>query len=86
MGSVIVFNSCILGNFIKPTNYNIAEQFSTNTITRLAIKLTKVKNLNFFENKDHTIKLNAIHNGLYIRPLNYVNNLFLNLQRYYRAY
>lgn len=54
----------------------IAEQFSTNIITRLAIKLTKVKNLNFFENKDHTIKLNAIHNGLYIRPLNYVSNLF----------
>ncbi len=62
------------------------QQFSTNIITRLAIKLTKVKNLNFFENKDYTIKLNAIHNGLYIRPLNYVNNLFLNLQRYYRAY
>ncbi len=59
----------------------IAEQFSTNIITRLAIKLAKVKNLNFFENKDHTIKLNAIHNDLYIRPLNYVSNLFFNLQR-----
>ncbi len=59
----------------------IAEQFSINIITQLANKLTKVKNLNFFENKDHTIKLNAIHNGLYIRPLNYVSNLFFNLQR-----
>ncbi len=39
----------------------IAEQFSINIITQLANKLTKVKNLNFFENKDHTIKLNAIH-------------------------
>ncbi|GAA8930276.1 hypothetical protein SLK231_14200 [Helicobacter pylori] len=44
-------------------------------------KLTQVKNLNFFENKDHTIKLNTIHNGLHIRPLNYVSNLFFNLQR-----
>ncbi len=59
----------------------IAEQFSINIITQLANKLTKVKNLNFFENKDHTIKLNAIHNGLHIRPLNYVSNLFFNLQR-----
>nr|WP_033591966.1 ABC transporter ATP-binding protein [Helicobacter pylori] len=59
----------------------IAEQFSINIITQLANKLTQVKNLNFFENKDHTIKLNAIHNGLYIRPLNYVSNLFFNLQR-----
>ncbi|WQY54586.1 ABC transporter ATP-binding protein/permease [Helicobacter pylori] len=59
----------------------IAEQFSINIITQLANKLTKVKNLNFFENKDHTIKLNTIHNGLYIRPLNYVSNLFFNLQR-----
>ncbi|WRG09042.1 ABC transporter ATP-binding protein [Helicobacter pylori] len=59
----------------------IAEQFSINIITHLANKLTKVKNLNFFENKDHTIKLNAIHNGLYILPLNYVSNLFFNLQR-----
>lgn len=58
----------------------IAEQFSINIITQLANKLTQVKNLNFFENKDHTIKLNAIHNGLYIRPLNYVSNLFFNLQ------
>ncbi|GHQ22403.1 hypothetical protein JP0060_08850 [Helicobacter pylori] len=41
----------------------------------------QVKNLNFFENKDHTIKLNTIHNGLHIRPLNYVSNLFFNLQR-----
>ncbi|WP_332245936.1 ABC transporter ATP-binding protein [Helicobacter pylori] len=57
------------------------QQFSINIITQLANKLTKVKNLNFFENKDHTIKLNAIHNGLYIRPLNYVSNLFFNLQR-----
>ncbi len=59
----------------------IAEQFSINIITQLANKLTQVKNLNFFENKDHTIKLNTIHNGLYIRPLNYVSNLFFNLQR-----
>ncbi|GAB0051961.1 hypothetical protein YGH009_07670 [Helicobacter pylori] len=44
-------------------------------------KLTQVKNLNFFENKDHTIKLNTIHNGLHIHPLNYVSNLFFNLQR-----
>ncbi len=59
----------------------IAEQFSINIITQLANKLTQVKNLSFFENKDHTIKLNTIHNGLYIRPLNYVSNLFFNLQR-----
>ncbi|MCQ2689548.1 ABC transporter ATP-binding protein/permease [Helicobacter pylori] len=59
----------------------IAEQFSISIITQLANKLTQVKNLSFFENKDHTIKLNAIHNGLYIRPLNYVSNLFFNLQR-----
>ncbi len=59
----------------------IAEQFSINIITHLANKLTQVKNLNFFENKDHTIKLNTIHNGLHIRPLNYVSNLFFNLQR-----
>ncbi len=59
----------------------IAEQFSINIITQLANKLTQVKNLSFFENKDHTIKLNTIHNGLHIRPLNYVSNLFFNLQR-----
>ncbi len=59
----------------------IAEQFSINIITQLANKLTQVKNLNFFENKDHTIKINTIHNGLHIRPLNYVSNLFFNLQR-----
>lgn len=79
-GALLFFTHVFLG-ILSSLQTIIAEQFSTNIITRLAIKLTKVKNLNFFENKDHTIKLNAIHNGLYIRPLNYVSNLFLNLQR-----
>ncbi|WP_156572097.1 ATP-binding cassette domain-containing protein [Helicobacter pylori] len=79
-GALLFFAHVFLG-ILSNLQTIIAEQFSTNIITRLAIKLTKVKNLNFFENKDHTIKLNAIHNGLYIRPLNYVSNLFFNLQR-----
>ncbi|GAA7574254.1 ABC transporter ATP-binding protein [Helicobacter pylori] len=79
-GVLLFFTHVFLG-ILSSLQTIIAEQFSTNIITRLAIKLTKVKNLNFFENKDHTIKLNAIHNGLYIRPLNYVSNLFFNLQR-----
>ncbi|WRA82837.1 ABC transporter ATP-binding protein/permease [Helicobacter pylori] len=79
-GTLLFFAHVFLG-ILSSLQTIIAEQFSTNIITRLAIKLTKVKNLNFFENKDHTIKLNAIHNGLYIRPLNYVSNLFFNLQR-----
>ncbi|RVZ10920.1 ABC transporter ATP-binding protein [Helicobacter pylori] len=79
-GALLFFTHVFLG-ILSSLQTIIAEQFSTNIITRLAIKLTKVKNLNFFENKDHTIKLNAIHNGLYIRPLNYVSNLFFNLQR-----
>ncbi len=79
-GALLFFAHVFLG-ILSSLQTIIAEQFSTNIITRLAIKLTKVKNLNFFENKDHTIKLNAIHNGLYIRPLNYVSNLFFNLQR-----
>ncbi len=79
-GALLFFTHVFLG-ILSSLQTIIAEQFSTNIITRLAIKLTKVKNLNFFENKDHTIKLNAIHNDLYIRPLNYVSNLFFNLQR-----
>ncbi|WQT32661.1 ABC transporter ATP-binding protein/permease [Helicobacter pylori] len=79
-GALLFFTHVFLG-ILSSLQTIIAEQFSTNIITQLAIKLTKVKNLNFFENKDHTIKLNAIHNGLYIRPLNYVSNLFFNLQR-----
>ncbi|MGL2424622.1 ATP-binding cassette domain-containing protein [Helicobacter pylori] len=79
-GMLLFFAHVSLG-ILSSLQTIIAEQFSTNIITRLAIKLTKVKNLNFFENKEHTIKLNAIHNGLYIRPLNYVSNLFFNLQR-----
>ncbi|OOC30818.1 ATP-binding cassette domain-containing protein [Helicobacter pylori] len=79
-GALLFFAHVFLG-ILSSLQTIIAEQFSTNIITRLAIKLTKIKNLNFFENKDHTIKLNAIHNGLYIRPLNYVSNLFFNLQR-----
>ncbi|MGL2525761.1 ATP-binding cassette domain-containing protein [Helicobacter pylori] len=79
-GALLFFTHVFLG-ILSSLQTIIAEQFSTNIITQLANKLTKVKNLNFFENKDHTIKLNAIHNGLYIRPLNYVSNLFFNLQR-----
>ncbi len=79
-GALLFFTHVFLG-ILSSLQTIIAEQFSINIITQLANKLTKVKNLNFFENKDHTIKLNAIHNGLYIRPLNYVSNLFFNLQR-----
>ncbi|WP_229259483.1 ATP-binding cassette domain-containing protein [Helicobacter pylori] len=79
-GALLFFTHVFLG-ILSSLQTIIAEQFSTNIITRLAIKLTKVKNLSFFENKDHTIKLNTIHNGLHIRPLNYVSNLFFNLQR-----
>ncbi len=79
-GALLFFAHVFLG-ILSSLQIIIAEQFSINIITQLANKLTKVKNLNFFENKDHTIKLNAIHNGLYIRPLNYVSNLFFNLQR-----
>ncbi|WRF30440.1 ABC transporter ATP-binding protein/permease [Helicobacter pylori] len=79
-GTLLFFAHVFLG-ILSSLQTIIAEQFSTNIITQLANKLTQVKNLNFFENKDHTIKLNAIHNGLYIRPLNYVSNLFFNLQR-----
>ncbi|MGL2480550.1 ATP-binding cassette domain-containing protein [Helicobacter pylori] len=79
-GALLFFTHVFLG-ILSSLQTIIVEQFSTNIITQLAIKLTKVKNLNFFENKDRTIKLNAIHNGLYIRPLNYVSNLFFNLQR-----
>ncbi|OPG22626.1 ATP-binding cassette domain-containing protein [Helicobacter pylori] len=77
----LLFLTHVFSGILSSLQTIIAEQFSTNIITRLAIKLTKVKNLNFFENKDHTIKLNTIHNGLHIRPLNYVGNLFFNLQR-----
>lgn len=79
-GTLIFLTHVFLG-ILSSLQTIIAEQFSINIITQLANKLTQVKNLNFFENKDHTIKLNAIHNGLYIRPLNYVSNLFFNLQR-----
>ncbi|WP_120880350.1 ATP-binding cassette domain-containing protein [Helicobacter pylori] len=79
-GALLFLTHVFLG-ILSSLQTIIAEQFSINIITQLANKLTQVKNLNFFENKDHTIKLNAIHNGLYIRPLNYVSNLFFNLQR-----
>ncbi|WQV60924.1 ABC transporter ATP-binding protein [Helicobacter pylori] len=80
LGALLFLTHVFLG-ILSSLQTIIAEQFSINIITQLANKLTQVKNLNFFENKDHTIKLNAIHNGLYIRPLNYVSNLFFNLQR-----
>ncbi len=80
LGALLFLTHVFLG-ILSSLQTIIAEHFSINIITQLANKLTKVKNLNFFENKDHTIKLNAIHNGLYIRPLNYVSNLFFNLQR-----
>ncbi len=76
-----MFLTHVFSGILSSLQTIIAEQFSINIITQLANKLTQVKNLNFFENKDHTIKLNTIHNGLYIRPLNYVSNLFFNLQR-----
>ncbi len=77
----LLFLTHVFSGILSSLQTIIAEHFSINIITQLANKLTQVKNLNFFENKDHTIKLNAIHNGLYIRPLNYVGNLFFNLQR-----
>ncbi len=77
----LLFLTHVFSGILSSLQTIIAEHFSINIITQLANKLTKVKNLNFFENKDHTIKLNAIHNGLHIRPLNYVSNLFFNLQR-----
>ncbi|MGL2798462.1 ATP-binding cassette domain-containing protein [Helicobacter pylori] len=79
-GALLFFTHVFLG-ILSSLQTIIAEQFSISIITQLANKLTQVKNLSFFEDKDHTIKLNAIHNGLYIRPLNYVSNLFFNLQR-----
>ncbi|WP_231217039.1 ATP-binding cassette domain-containing protein [Helicobacter pylori] len=79
-GALLFLTHVFLG-ILSSLQTIIAEQFSINIITQLANKLTQVKNLNFFENKDHTIKLNTIHNGLHIRPLNYVSNLFFNLQR-----
>ncbi|NHA62018.1 ATP-binding cassette domain-containing protein [Helicobacter pylori] len=77
----LLFLTHVFSGILSSLQTIIAEQFSINIITQLANKLTQVKNLNFFENKDHTIKLNTIHNGLHIRPLNYVGNLFFNLQR-----
>ncbi|MGL2626202.1 ATP-binding cassette domain-containing protein [Helicobacter pylori] len=77
----LLFLTHVFSGILSSLQTIIAEQFSINIITQLANKLTQVKNLNFFENKDHTIKLNTIHNGLHIRPLNYVSNLFFNLQR-----
>ncbi|GAA8672791.1 ABC transporter ATP-binding protein [Helicobacter pylori] len=77
----LLFLTHVFSGILSSLQTIIAEQFSINIITHLANKLTQVKNLNFFENKDHTIKLNTIHNGLHIRPLNYVSNLFFNLQR-----
>ncbi len=77
----LLFLAHVLSGILSSLQTIIAEQFSINIITQLANKLTQVKNLSFFENKDHTIKLNTIHNGLHIRPLNYVSNLFFNLQR-----
>ncbi|WRC43635.1 ABC transporter ATP-binding protein/permease [Helicobacter pylori] len=77
----LLFLTHVFSGILSSLQTIIAEQFSINIITQLANKFTQVKNLNFFENKDHTIKLNTIHNGLHIRPLNYVSNLFFNLQR-----
>ncbi|AFH99317.1 ABC transporter permease and ATP-binding protein, membrane protein [Helicobacter pylori Shi169] len=77
----LLFLTHVFSGILSSLQTIIAEQFSINIITQLANKLTQVKNLSFFENKDHTIKLNTIHNGLHIRPLNYVSNLFFNLQR-----
>ncbi len=77
----LLFLTHVFSGILLSLQTIIAEQFSINIITQLANKLIQVKNLNFFENKDHTIKLNTIHNGLHIRPLNYVSNLFFNLQR-----
>ncbi|WP_240461757.1 ATP-binding cassette domain-containing protein [Helicobacter pylori] len=77
----MLFLTHVFSGILSSLQTIIAEQFSISIITQLANKLTQVKNLSFFENKDHTIKLNTIHNGLYIRPLNYVSNLFFNLQR-----
>ncbi|WP_073423021.1 ATP-binding cassette domain-containing protein [Helicobacter pylori] len=79
-GALLFLTHVFLG-ILSSLQTIIAEQFSINIITQLANKLIQVKNLNFFENKDHTIKLNTIHNGLHIRPINYVSNLFFNLQR-----
>ncbi|GAA9853711.1 ABC transporter ATP-binding protein [Helicobacter pylori] len=79
-GALLFLTHVFLG-ILSSLQTIIAEQFSINIITQLSNKLTQVKNLNFFENKDHTIKLNTIHNGLHIRPINYVSNLFFNLQR-----
>ncbi|MBM0607526.1 ABC transporter ATP-binding protein, partial [Helicobacter pylori] len=77
----LLFLTHVFSGILSSLQTIIAEQFSISIITQLANKLTQVKNLSFFENKDHTIKLNTIHNGLHIRPLNYVSNLFFNLQR-----
>ncbi len=79
-GVLLFFTHVFLG-ILSSLQATISEQFSTNIISQLAYKLIKIKNLDFFENKNHTIRLNAINNGLQIRPLNYVNNLFFNLQR-----
>ncbi len=49
-GALLFFTHVFLG-ILSSLQTIIAEQFSTNIITRLAIKLTKVKNLNFLKTK-----------------------------------
>ncbi|CAM2924185.1 ATP-binding cassette domain-containing protein [Helicobacter felis] len=81
LGALVLFGSHVCAQALAHLQTLIAEKFSTCILSRLADKLETTADLSFLEDKERSVQINTLKNGLHIRPLNYVNNLFFNLQR-----
>lgn len=59
----------------------VVEHFSAALLTKLSNKLMTLEDLSFFESRDNLVKIGMVKEGLTSRPLNYVYNTSLNLQK-----
>ncbi|WP_120946351.1 ATP-binding cassette domain-containing protein [Helicobacter labacensis] len=81
LGALALFGSLLGSQILAHWQTLIAEAFSMRILSTLADKLETTHDLHFLEDKERSVQINTLKNGLHIRPLNYVNNLFFNSQR-----
>ncbi|WP_199766170.1 ATP-binding cassette domain-containing protein [Helicobacter salomonis] len=81
LGALVLFGSHVISQVLAHLQTLIAEEFSMHILSKLADKLETTDDLSFLEDKERSVQINILKNGLHVRPLNYVNNLFFNLQR-----
>ncbi|WP_121022411.1 ATP-binding cassette domain-containing protein [Helicobacter vulpis] len=81
LGALVLLGSHVCAQALAHLQTLIAEEFSMHILSKLADKLETTTHLSFLEDKERSVQINTLKNGLHIRPLNYVNNLFFSAQR-----